>query len=156
MMPEPIEIVRETARRYGVRSSLVVGGSQVHRAVKARRAALLALRETCPDMTIDEIADVLSLRPSTAKALLRKLRAPPATNTDPDPHAVIQAFADRHLVPVQVILGRSRVRPVVRLRQEAMRAVVAACPGTSVSEIARAFRRDHTTVLHALKKGNKK
>jgi hypothetical protein len=50
------------------------------------------------------------------------------------------------------IMGESRRGPVVRARWEAILVVREEFPGWSLAKIARFFRRDHTTVIHALRK----
>lgn len=48
------------------------------------------------------------------------------------------------------VLGRARTREVVNARHRAI--LRAYLSGESVADIARAFRRDHTTICHAIKK----
>ncbi|MBX3751922.1 MAG: hypothetical protein KF897_17725, partial [Opitutaceae bacterium] len=48
--------------------------------------------------------------------------------------------------------GASRTRHVVEARFEAIRLVRAARPDLSLPAIGRLFNRDHTTILHALKR----
>lgn len=55
-------------------------------------------------------------------------------------------------VPRSMLFGPSRTRRVVEARFKAIRAVADARPDLSTPCIGRLFRRDHTSILHALKK----
>jgi len=67
--------------------------------------------------------------------------------------AVIAAeVAERHGLSVADIRGRSRRAPLVRARWEAMRRTLNETDLT-VSQVARWFRRDESTVRHAVRKG---
>jgi chromosomal replication initiation ATPase DnaA len=55
-------------------------------------------------------------------------------------------------VSYDAIIGKSRDRKIVNVRHAAIRAVWDARPDLSISHIGRHFNRDHTTILHALKK----
>jgi chromosomal replication initiator protein len=50
------------------------------------------------------------------------------------------------------ILGDGKTRPLVVARYEAIHRVADAWPHLSLPAIGRIFRRDHTTILHALRK----
>jgi chromosomal replication initiator protein len=63
--------------------------------------------------------------------------------------AVIQRVAKANGVTVKQVMGRSRLKPIARARQMAMRAIEAEF-GDSSPMIGRLFNRDHTTVLAAL------
>ncbi|MDO9499008.1 helix-turn-helix domain-containing protein [Falsiroseomonas sp.] len=58
------------------------------------------------------------------------------------------AAAEIHDVPLHQVLGDQRSRSVAAPRMEAMHLAVK-LSGLSLPAIGRAFRRDHTTVLHA-------
>lgn len=53
---------------------------------------------------------------------------------------------------VEDILGQSRVRGIVEVRQLAMHTVKQLRPDLSINRIGVLFNRDHTTVLHAIAK----
>lgn len=65
---------------------------------------------------------------------------------------IIAATAREHRLTSADITGASRSHPVVLARHEAMYRVVASddCKGLSLPTIGRAFRRDHTTVIHGV------
>lgn len=69
--------------------------------------------------------------------------------------AIILDHAKRHGVRYQDIVGASRTRSIVIVRHAAMRAVADARPDMSLPQIGRAFNRDHTTIIHALRKTKK-
>ncbi len=77
---------------------------------------------------------------------------PDSSFTRPDPRAVQEATAARLGTSVGAILSTSRAAPVVRARQVAMY-LTRELTDLSLPAIAEAFnRRDHTTVLHATRK----
>lgn len=53
-------------------------------------------------------------------------------------------------VSPRVIMGQSRARPIARARQAIMRRLYQY--GLSVSEIGRILGRDHTTVIHGIRR----
>lgn len=65
--------------------------------------------------------------------------------------AIIANVAKRHGVTVKQIMGKSRLAEHVEARWAAMR-IIHALYGDSSTRIGRLFNRDHTTVLHALRK----
>jgi chromosomal replication initiator protein len=72
---------------------------------------------------------------------------PPA----PEPDDILREVANAFSVQVAQLLGRQRVRRLVRPRHVAM-FLVRKHTGASFPEIGRRFRRDHTTVQHACRK----
>lgn len=65
---------------------------------------------------------------------------------------IIRQFCALNNVSVDVVFGPSRYRPVVKLRQLAMVEVYRRRPDLSLPQIGRLFNRDHTTIIHAVKK----
>lgn len=66
---------------------------------------------------------------------------------------IIQVVANKHAVTVGEILGPSRNKRIVAARHEAMAEAGRLRPDLSLPQIGRQFgKRDHTTVLHALRK----
>ena len=59
--------------------------------------------------------------------------------------------ADRHSVPVEKIDAHTRVKAEVQARGDAIRMVAENFPKWGASAIARAFDRDHTTILYHLR-----
>jgi hypothetical protein len=78
------------------------------------------------------------------------------TRMDKTPKAVVQHIVDRVCVEMQVteaeLRGRSRTKQIVSARQLAMRRLYDEGPEWSTPRVGRAFKRDHTTVLYALRK----
>jgi chromosomal replication initiator protein len=90
----------------------------------------------------------------TPEAVDRALPAPRATATTAKPEIthIQKAVANRLEVPVERLLSPSRVAPIARARQLAMY-LSRELTDLSLPEIAAAFnRRDHTTVMHAIRK----
>lgn len=64
---------------------------------------------------------------------------------------VIRNAAARHGLSVAALIGPSRQSEIVAARWEAMRAIHEQF-GDNAAAIGRLFNRDHSTVLHALRK----
>lgn len=65
---------------------------------------------------------------------------------------IIKRICWEYQMDVATVLGASRNKHVVKVRQLAMVAVRRLRPDLYLTEIGRLFNRDHTTVLHALRK----
>jgi chromosomal replication initiation ATPase DnaA len=62
---------------------------------------------------------------------------------------IIADVAQRHGLRVSDLIGRCQIKHVAHARQEAM-ALIYATGRVSTPWIGRKFKRDHTTVLHAI------
>ena len=90
----------------------------------------------------------------TPEAVDRALLGPgaPAIAAKPEVAQVQEAVAERLEIPVERLLSPSRIAPIARARQLAMY-LSRELTDLSLPEIAAAFnRRDHTTVIHAIRK----
>lgn len=65
---------------------------------------------------------------------------------------IIRGFCAENDIDIDVILGVSRSVEIVHLRQLAMVEVYTLRHDLSLPQIGRLFNRDHTTIIHALKK----
>jgi chromosomal replication initiation ATPase DnaA len=65
---------------------------------------------------------------------------------------IIAEVALEHRVTVEDILGHGRSAPLVEARHKAIIEVAIRRPAFSLSQIGRCFNRDHTSVLHVLRK----
>lgn len=65
---------------------------------------------------------------------------------------IIKRVCWENYADVADVLGTSRNRRIVAVRQRAMAEVRKQRPDLHLTDIGRLFNRDHTTVLHALKK----
>lgn len=68
---------------------------------------------------------------------------------------IIQTIATEQGVTVEQILSPLRSKPVTRARHMAMAAIRVARPQLSLPVIGRMFGRDHTSVLHGIRRANK-
>lgn len=86
-----------------------------------------------------------------------------ALETEPDAESTVIAFvspvreiindvAARHGLTYQDIIGASRFKNIVTARMDAIVEVHKARPTMSLGQLGKAFHRDHTTILHALRK----
>lgn len=94
----------------------------------------------------------LQMDPSLAlvKKVIQDIIETPPQDTATAPH--IQNLAANHFgVPLDVMLGKSRRRPVVVARQVSMYLVRKFCPGSTLEWIGKQHGgRDHTTVGHGI------
>jgi chromosomal replication initiation ATPase DnaA len=74
--------------------------------------------------------------------------APVRETAEPSVARVMDLVAERYGVTRADLLEPGRTQPATTARQVAMR-LVREMTGKSYPEIGRAFRRDHTTVIHA-------
>lgn len=65
---------------------------------------------------------------------------------------IIAEVALAHRMTVEDILGAGRSAPLVKARHQAIIEVAIRRPAFSLSQIGRCFSRDHTTILHVLRK----
>jgi chromosomal replication initiation ATPase DnaA len=65
---------------------------------------------------------------------------------------IIAEVALAHGVSVEDILGPGRSGPLVKARHQAIIEVATRRPAFSLPQIGRCFSRDHTTILHVLRK----
>lgn len=75
-----------------------------------------------------------------------------ATLEDMLPQQIIRLVSLKHGIREWEILSVRRHKAVIAARHEAMCLVYQARPHWSLIRLARIFKRDHTTLLHALKK----
>lgn len=105
-------------------------------------------RAAKPKKTIGEIvAEMAAKRRAEQAERVAELVAEAGSVMD-----IIAAVAKAHDVTVEGILGRRLTKPMIEARQLAMVEVVKRRPDLSIARIAKSFKRDHTTVLHAMKK----
>jgi chromosomal replication initiation ATPase DnaA len=75
----------------------------------------------------------------------------PRPSTPYDARNLIGRVAAWHGYTVEDVLGPSRARPLIQARFDAVAAVATTYPGMSLPMLGRLFKRDHTTILHALR-----
>lgn len=68
------------------------------------------------------------------------------------PRRVIEKIAKEHGVSLGLIIGQRRAKEIVAIRDKAVRAVAEQFPEMSLPDIGKAFKRDHTTIIHSLRK----
>lgn len=137
--------------------------AQLHAAHLARRQrfsqaaqACLAKLETAHEATLRRAANAATIKKlqdnmRQARQEIRALKL-----TDPTPliraKAIVSEIAERHAISVAEIYGERRAKHIIDARHEAMAAVVASTPEWSLAHIARHFNKDHSSLLHVLKK----
>lgn len=108
------------------------------RRIAAERAARLEAERMA---TLPKSAPVAETEPeSTVIAFVSPVRE------------IINDVAARHGLTYQDIIGASRFKNIVTARMDAIVEVHKARPTMSLGQLGKAFHRDHTTILHALRK----
>ncbi|HYD87137.1 MAG TPA: helix-turn-helix domain-containing protein [Vitreimonas sp.] len=74
------------------------------------------------------------------------LSAPIATRVK----AIVERCAARHGFTADQLKAKGRSRPLVKARNEAIQLVAKCFPDFSYPHLGKIFRRDHTTIMHAL------
>lgn len=85
-----------------------------------------------------------------AKAFYEKAAKKHLRGSKPTMQEIVERVSKSRGVPVEEIMGNSRVGPIAEARQSAMWLV--RTEGFSFPQVARFFKRDHTTILHACHK----
>lgn len=89
-----------------------------------------------------------------AEALLRKADSGLSLPKMPV-HEIIRIIAGKHGVSVADVKGPKRTKRLVAARHEAIIAAYRLRKDLTSPQIGREFGRDHTTILHAVKKANR-
>ena len=77
--------------------------------------------------------------------------------TAPTPRFIIKLVSVRRGIPVKEMTGRCKTPDYVAARDEALALIYTHCRAMSLPELGRLFGgRDHTTILHALRKMRKR
>lgn len=142
-----------------------VEGSLVRRAQEHADLIVNAAKETAQQIISTATEEAQHMRDAAVKALAEARHAAvgsieewlDATITldcdKPIPgERIIKAVALKHNVQVAAIMGPSKSGRIVAIRHEAMVRVYQARPDLSLPQIGKLFDRDHTSVLHALRK----
>ena len=64
---------------------------------------------------------------------------------------VVKKMAEKHNMSVETLMSATRIMSIVRARQEAMYHIKMET-GCSFLELARFFRKDHTTIMHGIER----
>lgn len=99
------------------------------------------LREIA-ELRLGAMFELYKNSPSDIKCMAARYRA----------SEIIRIIAHQSELTVTEVLGSSRKFSIVRVRQQAMAYVYVLCPHLSLPQIGTQFGRDHTTVLHAVRK----
>jgi hypothetical protein len=113
-----------------------------HRLRKATRA--LRLLESAPELTPEQ------------RAALEKAADAEYVPTKGMPPAYLKILGDvarKHKVPYKSIIGTSQMHHISHARREFIFRCMEEIPNASYSGVGRYINRDHTTVIHAHKKG---
>jgi chromosomal replication initiation ATPase DnaA len=70
----------------------------------------------------------------------------------PQVRGIIRLVAESHGLTPEIIKGERRCRVVVGARYEAIREIVRFYPEWTLPRIGRELNKDHTSILHALRK----
>lgn len=132
---------------------------KVRREQEAKEAARRRLEEAyqAAEMARERAqAEAAEVARRVQEALLAKKAVITAKYGSEDARHIIMEVAIAHGVSYEDILGRSRARHLVAARHEAIYEVRKRRPHLSLPQIGRIFKRDHTTILHALRRMERK
>jgi chromosomal replication initiation ATPase DnaA len=85
------------------------------------------------------------------KATIAKYRTHNIIGCRTEAREIIMRVAKWRGVQFEAIIGPRRTRHIVAARFEAIRAVADARPDLSLPQLGRIFKRDHTSIIHALR-----
>lgn len=99
-------------------------------------------------------ADIAARREALDRALAKADAGRPDTglSTRPGHREIIEHVAHSYGVTVEAIMSKSRMDKIAEARHAAIRAVANSRPDWSLTMIGKVFGRDHTTILHSLRK----
>ena len=145
-LKEPIEDSHYGYNRAFVRSVMA----------KRRGAAILA-KEPLPIKAKVRISSARQIRSALAFRATNIHRGTAMLEFNPadahlTPQEIIRHVADEFGVTVSAICGKARGMFFIAVRHRAIARLYLAKPDASLSQIAKWFNRDHTTVLHAVQK----
>jgi chromosomal replication initiation ATPase DnaA len=115
------------------------------RAAAEAEAAALA-KSLSEQVALDRACKVAEVQ----LAVLRRRAAKEAEKISVN--AIIKDIAAAHGIPVALILGQGRSEYIVEARFDAIVAISNANPDWSLPRLGKIFKRDHTSILNALKK----
>ena len=115
--------------------------------VQHTNAGIMA-RRAASKMAEEEANARLAARNAEAVSLYRQVPVHRANSA----RVIAMTVAARHGMTFELVAGASRNKRIVAVRDEAIRAVADARPDMSLPAIGRVFNRDHTTILHSLRK----
>lgn len=120
-------------------------------AAEAKRAAKEAAKEAAKAALKEEEARKAALAMKATQAY-RIIIINQATEEKQPARCIIERVSTAFGIPYREVMGASRTREVAAARQVAMYEVRKARPDLSLPQIGRIFGRDHTTVIHAVRK----
>ena len=87
--------------------------------------------------------------------LMEQYRKGPVNQKRATAHSLVELVAAKHGITTKELMSPTRKKNIVEARQEAMYRIKVST-GYSILEIARFFNKDHTTILHAISKYERK
>lgn len=151
---DPRSIITEVAAAFGYAYADIVGRGHVGSLVRARWAAISAVRKARPDLSLTVLGRAFGDRDHSAiERALRTMAIDgvPQPPTVLDPMRIVEDVAAAFGFTGADVLGPRQLVPLVRARWAAIAAVRTARPDLSLYELARFFGdRDHTTIRHAV------
>ena len=138
MSADPLLVIRRVATENKIQSHLVFTASSQQNISRVRHLCIKAVVNECPDMTVDEIADVFGLSPRTISRVSNKKRVNP-----------IFDLPRRSWKESPEDIYR-RIVPVTKIRWSIVWEITDLCPGVSESEITSIMGIDPKTVRHCL------
>ena len=156
MSADPRTVIRRVATENRIQSHLVFTASSQPNISRVRHLCIKAVVEECPDMTVDEIADVFGLSPRTISRVSNKKRINPIFDLPrkswkESPEDIYRRMVgDLSPGTRAALLNGRRTVPVTKIRWSIVWEITDLCPGVSESEITSIMGIDPKTVRHCL------
>lgn len=135
--------------------SVLMEMHETHRAARAR----LGMPYLMPGRVRRQMSDLApTVAPSGVLVSIRATVAEPAWGCPinmlmlPSPRFMIKLASLRHDIPANDIVSANKSNDVVAARDEAIALIWTHCRKMSLKEVGRLFNRDHSTILHVLRK----
>lgn len=103
-------------------------------------------REAAASVLAEAHVQAAAIITETEVLIRQKISLPPL----PSVIDIIKAVGERHGFTLRAMLGRGQSRALAAARREAIALAHAARPDLNPSHLGRIFRRDRSTILHAL------
>lgn len=142
-----IDVYTPAARRRAA-ERLTEENRRLREEIKRQQAEIERLRaeiEKLKEERRTSAAEIARLGGEATKAALAAPHLRPARQ-------ILADIVAQHGYPVGVILGPGRADAIVKVRDAAIAAVHRARPDLSLPQLGLIFGRDHTSILHSLKK----
>lgn len=147
---EFLDRTRKPKGRDEIRQESAAAGATITAEAKTRMDIAVKAERLVLDARAEAAAIVAAAESEAARILAEAGLSPSGGRRAVQ--SIIREVAQRRGVSVRDILGPSRSASIVAIRHEAIAQAYMERPDMSLPELGRRFNRDHTTVIHAVRK----